>query len=415
MRCACPSNKQEESLIPVPASKLRFLVVEDQEFQREALIRLLRTLGAEAVYGAEDGLAALQVIRDPDRPVDIVISDLSMPGMDGMEFLRNLGEIGARVSVILLSALDPPLLASIANMALAYRVRLLGVLGKPAAAAKLTPLIEQHRATSASPDQQPEAAFSFAEIAQAWADNEFEPWYEPRVHLETGAVRAMHACARWRHPTLGVLEPDRFLPSVKARGLQDDFVWLMLQKSAAQCSAWRAQGLDLTVAAALDFASLAELKMAPRIRQIAINEELEPRCMVLGVREGALNAEVARALENLARLRVDGFGLSVEDFGGGPMELEQISRVAFTELKIHSAFVTGVHQREAARAGLAVALELAQQLRLETVADGITDKEEWKLLREWGCDLAQGPFISQALPADRVPGWVARWSASTIR
>lgn len=399
----------------MPASNLRFLIVEDHEFQRESLIRLLRTLGAQAVYAAEDGHAGLQVIRDPDRPVDIVISDLSMPGMDGMEFVRHLGESGARVSVILLSALPPPLLASIANMARAYRVRLLGVLGKPAAAAKLTPLIALHRASSSRADDAPEGAFSLAEIADAWAGNEFEPWYEPRVALETGAVRGMHACARWRHSTLGVLEPDQFMPSITARGLKDDFTWLMLQKSAAQCRAWRAQGLDLCVAANLDFDSLSDLRMAPQIRQIAANEGLDPRFMVLGVSEAGLNIEAPRALENLARLRVEGFGLSIDDFGNGPMAQEHLSVVAFTEMKINKEFVLNAHVQETARAGLAVALELAQQLRLKAVADGITSKEEWKVLRDWGCNLAQGPFVSRPMPADAVSAWMGRWNGSTIR
>lgn len=399
----------------MPATNLRFLVVEDHEFQRESLIRLLRTLGAQAVHGAEDGDAALQVLRDPDRPVDLVISDLSMPGMDGLEFVRNLGESGARVSVILLSALQPALLASIANMARAYRVRLVGVLGKPAAAAKLTPLIELHRFNSTRTEDAPDMAFSLAEITRAWADSEFEPWYEPRVLLETGAVHSMQAGARWRHPTLGDLEPERFMPSIEARGLKDDFVWMMLQKCAAQCRAWRAQGLDLSVAANLEFTSLAELAMAPRLRQIAADEGLDPRYMVLGVSEEALNIEAARALENLARLRVEGFGLAVDDFGQGRMAQDQLSMVAFTELRIDSAFVSGVHDREAARAGLAVALELAQQLRLNAVANGIASKEEWKLLRDWGCQLAQGPFISPPMPADAVPAWMLHWSASRLR
>jgi CheY-like chemotaxis protein len=130
----------------MPCSQLRFLVVEDHEFQRAVMSRLLNSLGAEAVHSAEDGRAALQVLFDPDRPVDIVISDLSMPGMDGMELVRHLRESGSKVSLILASALEPPLLSSVANMALAYKVRLLGIIGKPPSAGKLLPLIEAHRA-----------------------------------------------------------------------------------------------------------------------------------------------------------------------------------------------------------------------------------------------------------------------------
>lgn len=398
----------------MPGSNLRFLVVEDHEFQRRSLVQLLRTLGAKTVHAAEDGRSALQVLRDPDRPVDIVISDVDMPGMDGMEFIRNLGESGARVSLILASALDPPLLASIAGMARAYQVRLLGALGKPAAAVKLTPLLELHRAQQAG-TVAPEALFTFDEIADAWTHHELEPWFAPRVHLETGAVVAMDTQPRWQHPHRGLLAPPDFLPSIAARGLRDDFAWLMLQKGVVQCRAWQRAGLDLQVAASLGFDSLADVQLSVRIRQLVQNEDLDPARLVLGVREQALEQATPRVLENLARLRMDGFGLAIDDFGSGAMAIEQIGQVAFTEVKVGAAFVAGVDRDEAARAGLAVALELAGQMKLRTVADGIANKGEWKLLRDWGCQLAQGPFVAPPLPAAEVAGWLARWTGSTIR
>lgn len=398
----------------MPCSNLRFLVVEDHEFQREGMVQLLRTLGAQAVYSADDGRAALQVIRDPDRPVDIVVSDLSMPGMDGMELVRHLSETGARVSLILASALEPTLLASVASMARAYKVRLLGVMGKPPTAGKLVPLVELHRAWetgSAAPD----ATFSLDEIAEAWTHGDFDPWYEPRVDLLNGEVRGMDATPRWRHAARGMLEPEEFLPSVQARGLNDDFAWMMLQKCAAQCKQWLDKGLKLRVSVNLSFSSLADVNMAARVRQIAQNEGIDPGMLVLGVTEAALNTEQAKVLENMARLRVDGFGLAIDDFGSGAMAIEKLALVAFTELKIKRAFVTGADTDDAARAGLAVGLELAHQLKLKAVADGIRSKEEWKLLHEWGCDFGQGPFMSQPMPGDAVHRWIARWKGTTIQ
>ncbi len=398
----------------MPCSNLRFLVVEDHEFQRMGMVQLLHTLGAQAVHSADDGRAALQVIRDPDRPVDIVVSDLSMPGMDGMELIRHLSESGARVSLILASALEPALLAAVASMARAYKVKLLGVIGKPPTAGKLVPLVELHRARetdAASLD----GAFSLEEIAEAWTHGEFEPWYEPKVDLGSGQVRGMYVTPRWRHPTRGVLAPQVFMPSMQARGLNDDFAWLMLQKSVAQCHQWLDKGLNLRVAVNLSFSSLADVKLAARVRQIAENEGLDPGCLVLGVTEEALNTEQAKVLETLARLRMDGFGLGIDDFGSGAMAVDQLALVAFTELKIKRAFVTGADSDDAARAGLAVGLELAHQLKLQAVADGIRSKEEWKLLHEWGCDLGQGPFMSEPLPADAVPRWIAHWKGTTFR
>ena len=393
----------------MPCSDLNFLVVEDHEFQRLALVQLLLTLGAKAVHGAEDGRAALQIMRDTDRPVDIVISDLMMPGMDGMALVRHLSETGDRVSVILTSALDKELLLSIGAMAEAYKVKLLGVVGKPATAVKLRPLIELHRLRApGSPN--PEARFSLDDIARAWTSDEFAPWFEPAVELGTGNVRGMNAVPRWNHSELGVLEAAEFMPSIQARGLNDDFAWLMLRKSAAQCRKWHEQGHELVVSVNASFASLTDVDLAPRIQQMAVNEGLDPRFMVLTVNEDSLDTGQGRALESLARFRVAGFGLGIDDFGSGFMAVDQLSRVAFTELKIKSSFVAESGSDESARAGLAVALDLAQRLRLKTVASGITSKHEWNLLYEWGCAFGQGPFIADPLQAEQVLSWLSQWS-----
>ena len=126
-------------------TNLNVLVAEDSETQRSILVRVLKSLGAKAIHEAADGHGALTVLKDSARPVDIVISDLEMPGMDGMEFVRHLGEIGTRVPVILASALERKLLASIETMSQAYGINLLGVVEKPITPAKLEPLFKLHK------------------------------------------------------------------------------------------------------------------------------------------------------------------------------------------------------------------------------------------------------------------------------
>ena len=113
------------------AANLRFLVAEDHDFQRSVVVRMLSRLGAEHVYEAANGHEALQILGDRDAAVDIIISDLDMPGMDGMEFIRRLGDARVRISLIVASALDRALIASVATMAEAYGVRLLGFVAKP--------------------------------------------------------------------------------------------------------------------------------------------------------------------------------------------------------------------------------------------------------------------------------------------
>lgn len=127
-------------------SGLCFLVVEDHAFQRRILVHTLRGLGADAVHEAEDGRAALEILRSAGTRVDVVISDLWMPGMDGLAFVRELGATASRVSVILSSALDADTRDAVAAEARGGGVRLLGTLDKPLTAEKLEPLIALHRA-----------------------------------------------------------------------------------------------------------------------------------------------------------------------------------------------------------------------------------------------------------------------------
>jgi EAL domain-containing protein (putative c-di-GMP-specific phosphodiesterase class I) len=398
----------------MPYRNLSFLVVEDHEFQRRCLVQLLVALGAGVVHSAQDGRQALKVIADAEEPIDIVICDVSMPGMDGMEFVRRWSERGDPTSLILISAIEPDLLATVANMALAYKVRLLGVASKPATAAKLTPLLQLHQSQEL-PAPGPANSFSFQEITQAWTGDEFECWFEPQVDLVTGAVSSMCAVPRWRHPTRGVLAPETFFPSIEARGLADDFAWLMLQHAVAESRRWQRRGAGLVVSVNLAFQSLADVNLAPRIQHIMEAEGVDPRSMVLSVDESALGSPgLAKVLENLARLRLLGFGLAIDDFGKGLMAVDQLSLAAFTELKIRSSFVAGADCDETVRAGLAVALEAAHRLNARSVATGIGSKDEWILLFEWGCTYGQGPLIGDAMAGADVSRWLARWQTRQL-
>jgi EAL domain-containing protein (putative c-di-GMP-specific phosphodiesterase class I)/FixJ family two-component response regulator len=390
-------------------SNVRFLVVEDHGVQRRLLVQILSNLGAALIQDAEDGNAALQIMREAERPIDIMITDLSMPGMDGIELIRHVGEDGSGVSIILTSALEPKLLASVANMAQAYNVKLLGVMKKPPSAVKLVPLIEQYLADSAQPAAGMPKGLQPAEIAEAFVNDEFQAFFEPTVSLSTLDVRGVQAVPVWRHPVRGFLQADDFLPAVKTYGMGDEFAWLMLRKCAAQASAWKAQGLALKVAVNLALGSLADLQLAGRVQKLVAQEQAEPGCLMLGIGEEAVDVASARALENMIRLRLQGFDLAVDEFGTGSMDVDQLARVAFNALKISRNFVSSKGKARSAWGGLASALDIAHQLHLLAVADGIATPDDWNLLQEMQCHLGQGPLISKPLPGGDVPEWLDTW------
>jgi EAL domain-containing protein (putative c-di-GMP-specific phosphodiesterase class I)/AmiR/NasT family two-component response regulator len=379
---------------------LNFLVAEDQRVQRILLVRILEALGARTIYETADGREAMKIIEDAGRPVDIVITDLDMPGMDGLELLRRLSELDRRrVSVILTTAMGAKLLASVGAMTKAYGLALLGVLEKPLTPGKLAPLINLHTHSQVQLHDATAAgrAFALEEIVEGLKSGEFEPYYQPQMDVASGRVNGAEALARWRHPEHGVIAPASFIPILERAAQLNQLTFLMLKKAAAACRAWRDSGLDLKVAVNLSLVSLADTTLADRIVHAVRGEGLEPRHMVLEITETAAMTEVAPALENLARLRMRGFGLSVDDYGTGFSSLRQLTRVPFTELKIDRSFVTGCAQNPLSRAMVDSSVEMARRLEIESIAEGVETQSDWNALQAAGCVAAQGYFLAKPM------------------
>ncbi len=382
----------------ITADGLIALVVEDDHFQRRTVARMLRSLGVREAREAGDGRQALASIQDAAL-VDIVVCDLEMPEMDGMEFIRHLGQAHSAVSVIIASALDRALLNSVDKMARAYGVHLLGVIETPVTLEGLENLMALHQAPGPQPARSPARAPSFSvdEILHGVREKQFEPFFQPKVGLATGQVLGAEALARWRHPEHGLVGPYAFIAPLELSGKIDELTLLMLEKAARACRAWRERGTELTVSVNLSLVSLADTMLADRITGAVRSAGLDPRHMILEITETAAMTEVAPALENLARLRMRGFGLSIDDYGTGFSSLRQLTRVAFTELKIDQSFVTGCAANPSSRAIVESSVEMARRLGIKSVAEGVETQADWDVLNAAGCDVAQGYLIGKPM------------------
>jgi EAL domain-containing protein (putative c-di-GMP-specific phosphodiesterase class I)/FixJ family two-component response regulator len=393
---------------------LRFLVVEDHDFQRSALLQILATLGARRVESAADGraaMAAMAACNAGSPGPDIIITDLDMPGMDGIEFLRHIGQAAWPVSVIVASAADDAVLDSVRRMAHAYGVMVLGVLPKPVTLGALAALVGRHGATRAGPPgaQPPRQVHTLAEIAQGLRANQFEPFFQPKLVLATGRLQGLEALARWRRPGVGIVSPAAFIPALEGHALMETLTWEMLSRSAAASAGWRKQGLDTCVSVNVSAASLTNVQFAGRLAVLVRSHGLEPRHLMLELTESAaVQSDSGAAMENLSRLRLQGFGLACDDFGTGYASMQQLARVAFSELKIDQGFV---RQSDIAGDGTAAGvilratLEMAKRLKLVSVGEGVETQQEWDLLRQLGCELAQGYFIAPPMEAAAVLDW----------
>lgn len=396
---------------PMPAEGLTVLIVEDHEFQRSMLVMLLENLGAKDVHEAADGREALEVIRELEQPFDVIITDIDMPAMDGMAFIRNLGEAKLQASMIVTSSLESSLLESIERMSAAYGIRLLGTIKKPASEQTLGNLLAMHWSPRAKSDQQrsPSREFTLADILVGLKNEQFEPYFQPKVKLANGRVCGAEALARWRHPEFGIVQPYAFIDLLEKHNQMSELTWIMLAKSAARCREWREAGYDLAVSVNVSATLLGDSSIAEAITWQVLNQGLDPRHVILEITESALQDKVGPVLENLTRLRMKGFGLSIDDYGTGYSSMQQLTRIPFTELKIDQSFVQHAATQESSRLILESSLQMARKLGITSVAEGVETRADWDLLRECGCDVAQGYHIAKPMAADEFPDWVSAW------
>lgn len=395
-------------------TQLRFLVVEDQGFQRWLVANVLKEFGAGSVVSAGDGAEALHMLAS--APVDVVVSDLDMPEMDGMELIRRIAELRHAVSVILVSSHDRSLMASVESMARAYRVKVLGAIQKPLSAKKLQAVLGAlEPPTKALPARPPPAQVAVAEVEWALQQGDFETHFQPKVDLKTGQIRGAEALARWRHAQKGLLGPAVFMPAIEEGGLVDRLTRCVAAEASRNCVEWRKAGIAADVSVNLCASSLSDLALADAMAALVAETSLEPRHVTFEVTESAAMREEGPALENLSRLRMRGFGLSIDDYGTGYSSMARLARIPFTELKIDQGFVARATAEASSRAMVESSLELARKLGIVAVAEGVESHAQWELLLALGCELAQGNYISAAMNAGDFRRWArSRWGAAAL-
>ena len=396
--------------------ELNLLVVEDDDFQRQTLLTMLRSLGVTTISGASNGKQALEHIRGVNsKPVDIALCDLNMPEMDGMEFLRHLGQESHNTAVIITSAEDSKLLASVGRMTKMYGIQLLGAIEKPIMLAHLKELLSKYD-RSAKKEQPSISAKSFTleEILQGIRANQFEPYYQPKVDLKTGRLVGAEALARWIHPEQGVIGPSSFIPQLEQARNVDNLTFHILKKSALACRSFHDQGHLLTISVNLSLVSLDDTTLADKITQVVREAGIDPQYIVLEITESAAMTETAHALENLARLCMNGFALSIDDYGTGYSSMQQLTRVAFSELKIDQSFVKDFADNKALRVVVESSIDMAHKLLVKSVAEGVESQQDWDTLASIGCDTAQGYFIAKPMDLTAFYAFIANYKNKPV-
>lgn len=371
---------------------------------------MLANLGYTDVSLYDNGSAALACINSPDNAPNLILLDLNMPEMDGLEFVRHLVERHYVGSVILVSGEDERMQQAAEKLAIAHKVTVLGHLHKPASPEKLMALLEKWVDPSQQTVLLAKKVYSADVLRQAIENDQLVNYYQPKVWTATGQVMGVETLVRWQHPVDGIVFPDQFISVVEAHGLIDDLTRVVLTHALADAKIWQAAGLNLQVAVNLSMDNLVSSDYPDFVTGLAAQAGVSPSTIVLEVTESRLMADLRIPLEILTRLRLKRFRLSIDDFGIGNSTLAQLRDLPFDELKIDQSFVHGAWGDEKLRAMFHASLGLAQQLGLESVAEGVEDLADWEFVCRAGCDIAQGYFIAKPMPAAALPAWILSWT-----
>jgi EAL domain-containing protein (putative c-di-GMP-specific phosphodiesterase class I)/signal transduction histidine kinase/DNA-binding response OmpR family regulator len=383
------------------------LVVDDDLVVLQQVKAMLDALGVSEVLTAINGVEANRVLATRGGEIEVLVCDLSMPEMDGVELIRRFGETGFKGGLILISGADEKIISTVNKLAVLQGVRVLGQLQKPVSAAQLAVLLA-HAEDLPAREQQAAAGpvVSRKAIRAAMAASQFSIWFQPKVDATSLRTVGLEALARWQLPNGKFISPDNFITVAEREGLIGELSQMLVSLALTEAAKLYAAGFPLKVAINLSGAWLNDLNLPDFILNRTRAAGLRAADVILEVTETGVMEDLTTALDVLSRLRLKGFGLSIDDFGIGYSSFEQLGRIPFTEMKLDRSFVCKGAEDGAARAILESSMDMAHKLNLSTVAEGVETELDLKLVRSLGCDLIQGYLIARPMPVKDLIVWL---------
>ncbi|KPQ05836.1 MAG: EAL domain protein [Rhodobacteraceae bacterium HLUCCA12] len=401
--------------MPTIDRQLRIMAIDDDPFELKLMTHQLSMLGQDDVVVFSDPVAALDRIEEVGEDAfELVFCDLQMPGIDGITFQRRLVRSHFGGQLVLFSGEDDRTVQAAANLARRQNLRLLGILKKPIDLKALGDILVA-AAPAAGTDARPSRKrYSHEELRRAIDQKELINYYQPKVLIATGQPIEVECLVRWQHPDDGLVFPDQFIPVAEEHGLIDDLTQLVLTNALHQAAHWREHGLSLRVAVNISMDNLGSLDFPEQVMAALEAAGVPAESLILEVTESRLMQDPVAVLDILTRLRLRRVRLSIDDFGIGHSSLAQLRDLPFDELKIDRSFVHGAHANPQKRAILHGSIDMGRQLGMQTIAEGVEDIEDWRVLKDLGCDLAQGYFCARPMPGEAMPAWVTEWKQRFI-
>lgn len=287
-------------------------------------------------------------------------------------------------------------------------VALIGALGSEEPVAVYDPAKDPHR---------PERLSLMSDLRNALerveeAPSGLELVYQPKLHLPSGRIDGAEGLLRWRHPVAGPLAPDAFIALAEETGNIRRLTRFVLAAGIEQAAHWQAMGHELRIAMNVSARDLDDIELPRRVAGLLATHGVSPRRIVLEITESAIMGKPETAIAVLRRLAEQGIDLAIDDFGVGQSSFAYLRKLPVRELKIDRTFIAHLADSREDRAIVRSIIELGHHLGYRVTAEGVEDVRALDVLRELGCDHAQGYLLSRPLAADAMVAFVAARNAA---
>ena len=386
---------------------IKILVVDDSQVQRNHVMEVCQRFGIETIEGAEHGEDAVKKLKE--QHFDLAFIDLEMPVMDGIELVRVIAEEKLVDSVIILSSKDPVLILSVGTMAEADGLSVLGTFQKPILQEHLECSLKRLLDSVSQPGAtQNESELSPQELVDAIGHGHLKLVYQPKLQVKGLLLKGVESLARWEHPRHGIVSPVRFIAMAERFGLIQTLTDHLFDLALRQKSEWRNHGLNIDLAFNLSPLSISDRGLADHVERMVQDYKIPPSEIILEITENAVAGELSAAIETLAKLRLKGFKIAIDDYGTGFANTQQLSRVPATELKLDRSMIDNVATRPQNQAIVKSTLQLAQDLGLSTIAEGVETIEDFRFLSEEGVDQIQGYLLAKPMQPEQLINWLKK-------
>jgi EAL domain-containing protein (putative c-di-GMP-specific phosphodiesterase class I) len=390
----------------------KILVVDDESDVGEFVFAAAQGMGFECAV-TTDAKTFLEALT-PDTT--LILLDLLMPEIDGVELLRLLGEQKCKAGIVLMSGVGKRVRETAEQLAQILGLSIVGHLQKPFRLAELEEVLTRSAGPSTSPAVHTDTQFPQNEdLRSAIERNRFVLHYQPLIEIATGEVTGVEALVRWQHPERGLIFPDSFISRAEELGLIDELSWLVINRGMSEVGQFaNGDGKAPILSLNASVYSFHDLKFPDTLVSIAEKNGVSPVNVTIEITETGLIEELGRTLDILARLRMKEVKLSIDDFGTGYATMQQLKNIPATELKVDKSFVENMQSSDQDRILVRKTIEMGHELGMRVIAEGVERPEQLEILRQDGCDGAQGYLFSRPLPPEGLVSWLEEYRSGLV-